>query len=91
MGRNIAIRGTGQHGDTTHRGPISQTAMRTKDGKKTISKFSKKAMNVGDKVYEHEIVLRKVYLVYDQWIGNDSIFPLSNGAPKIMTKFKDKT
>ncbi len=40
---------------------------------------------------EHEIVvLRKVYLVYDKWVGNDSVFSLNNGAPKIMTKFKDK-
>ncbi len=61
----------------------------TKNGK-TISKFSKEAMNIGDDELEQEIILRKVYLVYDKWVGNDSVFPLSNGAPKIMTKFKDK-
>ena len=61
----------------------------TRNGK-TISKFSKEAMNIGDDALEHEIVLRKVYLVYDKWVGNDSVFPLNNGAPKIMTKFKDK-
>jgi len=61
----------------------------TKNGK-TISKFSKEAMNIGEDALEHEVVLRKVYLVYDKWVGNDSVFPLSNGAPKIMTKFKDK-
>ncbi len=51
----------------------------TKNGQ-TISKFSKEAMNIGDEVYEHEVILRKVYLVYDKWVGNDSVFPLSNGA-----------
>jgi hypothetical protein len=61
----------------------------TKNGQ-TISKFSKEAMNIGDEVCEHEVILRKVYLVYDKWVGNDSVFPLSNGAPKTMTKFKDK-
>jgi len=61
----------------------------TKNGK-MISKFSKEAMNIGEDALEHEVVLRKVYLVYDKWVGNDSVFPLSNGAPKIMTKFKDK-
>jgi hypothetical protein len=61
----------------------------TKNGQ-TISKFSKEAMNIGDEVYEHEVILRKVYLVYDKWVGNESVFPLSNGAPKIMIKFKDK-
>jgi hypothetical protein len=60
----------------------------TKNGKK-ISKFSKEAMNIGEDALEHEVVLRKVYLVYDKWVGNDSVFSLSNGAPKIMTKFKD--
>ena len=61
----------------------------TKDGK-TISKFSKEAMNIGEDAMEHEVILRKVYLVYDKWVGNNSVFPVSNGAPKIMTKFKDK-
>jgi hypothetical protein len=37
----------------------------TKNGK-TISKFSKEAMNIGDDALEHEVVLRKVYLVYDK-------------------------
>jgi hypothetical protein len=60
----------------------------TKDGK-MISKFSKEAMNIGEEAMEHEVILRKVYLVYDKWVGNDSVFPVSNGAPKIMTKFKD--
>jgi hypothetical protein len=39
----------------------------TKNGK-TISKFSKEAMNIGEDALEHEVVLRKVYLVYDnEW------------------------
>ena len=61
----------------------------TKNGK-VISKFSKEAMNMGDEVYEHESILRKVYLVYDKWVGNDKVFPIANGAPKIMTKFENK-
>ncbi len=61
----------------------------TKNGK-TISKFSKEAMNIDEDALEHEVVLRKVYLVYDKWVGNDSVFPLTNGASKIMTKFKNK-
>ncbi len=61
----------------------------TKIGK-TISIFCKEAMNIGEDALEHEVVLRKAYLVYDKWVGNDSVFPLSNGAPKVMTKFKDK-
>jgi hypothetical protein len=63
--------------------------MVTKNGK-TISNFSKEAMNIGDDALEHEVILRKVYLVYDKWVGNESVFPLINGAPKIMTKFKNK-
>jgi hypothetical protein len=42
------------------------------------------------KAYEHEIVLRKVYCVYDRWVGNDGVFSFSNGAPNIKTKIKDK-
>ncbi len=37
----------------------------TKNGK-TISKFSKGAMNIGEDAMEHEVVLRKIYLVYDK-------------------------
>ncbi len=32
-------------------------------------------MNIGDDALEHEVVLRKVYLVYDKWVGNGSAFP----------------
>ncbi len=52
----------------------------TKNGK-TVSKFSKEAMNISEDALEHEVVLRKVYLVCDKWVGNDSVFPLTNGAP----------
>ena len=58
-----------------------------RDGK-TISKFAKEAMNIGDEVYEYESILRKVYLVYERWVGDDSVFPLRNGAPKIMTSLR---
>ncbi len=34
----------------------------TKNGK-TISKFSKEAMSIGEDALKHEVVLRKVYLV----------------------------
>jgi hypothetical protein len=38
---------------------------------KTISKFAKEAMNIGDEAYEHKSILRKVYLVYERWAGDD--------------------
>jgi len=64
----------------------------TKDGK-DISKFSKEAMTLGDDVYELDdiapIILKKVYLLYDRYVGEDKVFPTKNGAPRIMTKYKD--
>ena len=36
---------------------------------KTISKFAKEAMNIGDEVYEYESILRKVYLVCIRALG----------------------
>jgi hypothetical protein len=58
-----------------------------------ISKFSKEAMTLGDDVYEvnkaAQITLKKVYLLYDKYAGEDKVFPIKNGAPKIMTKYKD--
>ena len=63
-----------------------------KDGD-NISKFSKEAMTLGDDVYEANpsapIILRKVYLLYDKYVGEDKVFPTKNGAPRIMTKYKD--
>jgi hypothetical protein len=51
-------------------------------------------MGLGKDVYDEEgtapIVLKKVYIIYDKYIGPDSVFPVSNGAPRIMTKFKDQ-
>jgi hypothetical protein len=64
-----------------------------KDGV-TISKFSKEAMGLGKDVYEEDgvtpIILRKIYILYDKYVGKDSMFPISNGAPRIMTKYKDR-
>ncbi len=64
-----------------------------KDGK-SISKFSKEAMGLGKEVYADEgnvpTILKKVYILYDRYVGPDSVFPVSNGAPRIMTKFKDR-
>ncbi len=68
----------------------------TKDGV-TISKFSKEVMGLGKDVYEEEgiapTILKKVYILYilyDRYVEPDSVFPVSNGAPRIMTKFKDQ-
>ncbi len=64
-----------------------------KDGV-SISKFSKEVMGLGKDVYEEEVVapiiLKKIYILYDKYVGKDSVFPVSNGAPKIMTKYKDR-
>ena len=61
-----------------------------KDGE-NISKFSKEAMTLGDDVYAHEgkapIILRKVYALYDYYVGEDRVFPVKNGAPRILTKY----
>ena len=58
-----------------------------KDGK-SISKFSQEAMELGLKVPEW--IRGKVNKVYQKNVGNDSVFPLKNGAPKILTKFIDR-
>ncbi len=64
-----------------------------KDGER-ISKFSKQAMGLGKDVYAEDgsapIILKKIYLVYDKYVGQESVFPLKNGAPRIMTKYRDK-
>ncbi len=63
-----------------------------KDGE-DISKFSKEAMTLGEDLYEANnnapIILRKVYMLYDKYVGEDKVFPIKNGAPRIMTKYKD--
>jgi hypothetical protein len=60
-----------------------------KDGE-DISKFSKEAMTLGDDVYEANnnasIILKKFYFLYDKYVGEDKVFPIKNGAPRIMTK-----
>ncbi len=60
-------------------------------GGEDISKFSKEAMTLGDDVYDfndHAPII-KVYLLYDKYVGEDRVFPTKNGAPRIMTKYKD--
>ena len=63
-----------------------------KDGE-DVSKFSKEAMTLGDDVYEissnAQQILQKVYVLYDKYVGEDKVFPVKNGAPRIMTKYKD--
>ena len=55
-----------------------------KDGK-IISKFSKQSMELGDRVCAD--IKTKIWEVYDNNVGADAVFPLKNGAPKILTKF----
>ncbi len=63
-----------------------------KDGE-DVSKFSKEAMTLGDNVYEissnAQQILQNVYVLYDKYVGEDKVFPVKNGAPRIMTKYKD--
>ena len=63
-----------------------------KDGH-NISKFSKEAMTIGDDVYtctdKESEILHKVYALYDHYVGEDRVFPVKNGAPRILTKYKD--
>ena len=79
-----AQEGSDQHSDGDER--------MVKDGE-NISKFSKEAMTLGDDVYACEgnapEILQKVYLLYDHYVGEDKVFPIKNGAPRIMTKYKD--
>jgi hypothetical protein len=58
-----------------------------KDGQ-TFSKFSKDALEVGEDV--DAFILGKVRKIFDLNKGDDAVFRTRNGAPKIMTKFKDK-
>ncbi len=59
----------------------------TKDGH-TFSKFSKEALEIGASV--SAAILKKVRNFFDLNKGDDEVFRTKNGAPKIMTKFKDK-
>ncbi len=58
-----------------------------KDGA-TISKFSREALEVGSKV--GSLILGQIRKIFDLNKGDDSVFRTKNGAPKILTKFKDK-
>ncbi len=64
----------------------------TKDGE-NISEFSQEAMTLGVDVYtctsKESGILEKVYALYDYYVGEDRVFPVKNGAPRIMTKYKD--
>ena len=50
-------------------------------------------MTLGDDVYEMNdkapIILKKVFILYDKYVGEGQVFPTKNGAPRIMTKYKD--
>jgi hypothetical protein len=50
-------------------------------------------MTLGDDVYtctsKESGILEKVYALYDYYVGEDRVFPVKNGAPRIMTKYKD--
>jgi hypothetical protein len=53
-----------------------------KDGE-NISKFSKEAMTLGDDVYDinsnAQIILRKVYILYDKYVVREGkVFPVKN-------------
>ncbi len=79
-----AQEGSDQHSDGDER--------MLKDGE-NISKFSKEAITLGDDVYASEgnapEILQKVYSLYKHYVGEDRVFPIKNGAPRIMTKYKD--
>ena len=64
-----------------------------KDGV-SISEFSKETMGLGKEVYADEgnapIILKKVDVLYEKYVGPDSVFPVSNGASRIMMQFKDR-
>ncbi len=53
----------------------------------TISKFSFEALGLGPDVDDH--IKSKIQSRFEQWTGDDSVFPTKNGSPKILTKFVD--
>jgi hypothetical protein len=59
----------------------------TKNGA-VISKFARDALEIGATV--GAVILDKVGKVFDLNWGDDAVFRVRNGAPKIMTKFKNK-
>ncbi len=52
------------------------------------SPFSLEALEIGAKVGKH--IVGKVQKIFDLNKRDDSVFRTKNGAPKILTKFKDK-
>ena len=59
----------------------------TIDGKR-ISKFDLEAIRIGKLVPDE---LKKRFKKFNQnYIGKDSVFPTQNGAPRILTQFKDE-
>ena len=53
-----------------------------------VSKYSIKAIRVGEKVSAQ---MRKDFEQFNsEHVGEDSVFPTKNGAPKILEQFKDK-
>ena len=54
----------------------------------TISNFSRETLEVRSKVGGQ--ILGKIRKIFDLNKGDDSVFRTKNGAPKILTKFKDK-
>ena len=52
-----------------------------------VSKYSIKAIKVGDKVSAQ---MRKEFEQFNSEHVEDSVFPTKNGAPKILEQFKDK-
>ena len=62
--------------------------MTTIDGIR-VSKYSIKAIKIGNKVNAQ---MRKEFEQFNsEHVGEDSVFPTKNGAPKILEQFKDKT
>ena len=61
--------------------------MTTIDGIR-VSKYSIKAIKIGNKVNAQ---MRKEFEQFNsEHVGEDSVFPTKNGAPKILEQFKDK-
>ncbi len=53
-----------------------------------VSKYSIKAIKVGEKVSTQ---MREEFEQFNsEHVGEDSVFPTKNGAPKILEQFKDK-
>jgi hypothetical protein len=73
--------------EASERGADGDDELMVKDGK-TFSKFSKDALEIGEDV--GAFILGKVRKIFDLNKGDDAVFRTRNGAPKIMTKFKDK-